>query len=80
MSRVYKNIRKTCDDISTIGNYLTMDDLIVQPKVLGKLLKNYAHKIKRTTWRGNTKKSIKLKLYSMDWENRTVPHPPATDY
>lgn len=54
MSRRKENVRKICDDISALGMLLKVKTGKVNYDVVGDILINSAHKIKRTTWRSDT--------------------------
>ena len=53
MSKRKENIRKICDDISAIGMLLKVKTGKVNCDVAGDILIKSAHRIKRTTWRGD---------------------------
>lgn len=57
MSRRKKNIRKACDDIHGIGLLLKANIGKVNYPLAGEMIIILAHRIKRTTWRGNEKLS-----------------------
>lgn len=71
MSKRKENIRKICDDISAIGMLLKVKTGKVNCDVAGDILIKSAHRIKRTTWRGETviTKSKPCNTGSLtDWE------------
>ncbi len=53
MSKRKENIRKICDDISAIGMLLKVKTGKLNCDVAGDILIKSAHRIKRTTWRGD---------------------------
>lgn len=55
MSRRKENIRKICDDISAIGMILKIKTGKVNYDAVADILIKSAHRIKRTTWRGENK-------------------------
>lgn len=54
MKRRNENIRKSCDEINKIADFIMSDDFKGR-MTIGVILKIIAHRIKRTTWRGDTK-------------------------
>lgn len=59
MSKREINIRRSCDEINAIADLL-IENLSCNYKALGKILKKTSHRIKRTTWRVNTKTQTKV--------------------
>ena len=92
MSKRKNNIRKACDDISALGVLLMIKTGKVNYPAIGEILIKTAHRIKRTTWRGNENKldkritddikQIAMRSFKNDLSNIDVNnfHPPATDY
>ncbi len=53
MSKRKENIRRYCDMISSLGTILKIKQGKVNYDAVGDILIHTAHRIKRTTWRGD---------------------------
>ena len=92
MSRRKENIRKACDDISALGVLLMIKTGKVNYPAIGEILIKTAHRIKRTTWRGDETnlnkritediKQIAMRSFKNDLSNIKLnnDHAPATDW
>ena len=61
MTRRNENVRRACDEIDTIAKLMTMNGTC-NYSALSRYLKKISHRIKRTTWRGESKSQ-----WSKDW-------------
>ncbi len=59
MSKRKENIRRYCDIISDLGTILKIKHGQVNHSNVGDILIHTAHRIKRTTWRGDENQSNK---------------------